>query len=143
MKFNYFNEKKKFLKEWEEEKTAMRVAGLSEEDICQIYDYDWDWFKSRRIFCIHNELYCPEVLEQLSYMDLCDNYLSADLLDSIENPKLYQALLNLKNEDYDLLMRRVIEDRPLKEIADIYGCSVANISNRVTRILKKLKKACE
>lgn len=48
MGFNYSKEKFIFDKEWEKLREQYRKAGMSEESIQELYDFDWSWFRMRR-----------------------------------------------------------------------------------------------
>ena len=55
MKFNYQARYKKFRND--ERRFAMEAfrGGMKKEDILEIIKFDWEVFKSERIFCIHNQ----------------------------------------------------------------------------------------
>lgn len=50
MGFHYGMEKRKFDKEWEQLEQEYRAAGMTEEQIAAMWEYDWAWFCSQRIF---------------------------------------------------------------------------------------------
>lgn len=55
MKFNYAVEKKKFEEEWSKQEKEFKAAGMSDEVIQEIWELDYKEFKSRRVFCAHNQ----------------------------------------------------------------------------------------
>lgn len=151
MKFNYFYEQKNFIAYWEKESNNMREAGMSEDKIQQMYDYDWDWFKSKRRFAKHNNTYGDFEKDEnempffLSKSDerLRDSLLELEsfpLLDQIESYDLFRALQELKPADYKLLIQRCIEGIQVKELAKLHGCSSSNICVKLKKIHKQLKK---
>lgn len=143
MKFINYIEKRKFDDYWERESEIMRKAGLSEIDISLLYTLDWDWYKSRRRYSQHNTLYEAEVIEQVPYgeaEDLCDLFLTESFsLESVDNKKLYFALKKLKESDYDLVIKHIVDEIPVKDIARSQGCSVSNITKKLRRIFLLLR----
>ena len=57
MEFNYETERNKFKREQAKLRLQYEAAGMSEEAIQEMYDYDWELFKKRRNYCKHNELF--------------------------------------------------------------------------------------
>ena len=55
MGFNYGLEKKKFDKEWEKLRKEYLAAGMDEAAIEAMHEFDWDVFKSERIYCNHTQ----------------------------------------------------------------------------------------
>ena len=50
MGFNYGYEKKKFDSRWKRLDVEYCDAGMSEEQIAAMKEYDWAWFCSQRVF---------------------------------------------------------------------------------------------
>ena len=50
MGFNYGYEKKKFDSRWKRLEVEYCDAGMSEEQIAAMKEYDWAWFCSQRVF---------------------------------------------------------------------------------------------
>ena len=48
MGFNYAKEKEKFDRTWAMLRQQYETAGMSQDAIKELYDFDWNWFKSRR-----------------------------------------------------------------------------------------------
>lgn len=55
MGFNYGYEKKKFDSRWKRLEVEYCDAGMSEEQIAAMKEYDWAWFCSQRVFQNHSE----------------------------------------------------------------------------------------
>lgn len=53
MGFNYGYEKKKFDSRWKRLEVEYCDAGMSEEQIAAMKEYDWAWFCSQRVFQNH------------------------------------------------------------------------------------------
>lgn len=54
MGFNYGYEKKKFDSRWKRLEVEYCDAGMSEEQIAAMKEYDWAWFCSQRVFQNHS-----------------------------------------------------------------------------------------
>lgn len=52
-----------------------------------------------------------------------------------------QAFETLNPQDRDLLRARLIDEKPLRDIADANGCTEAAVSTRLQRAIKRLKTA--
>lgn len=48
MGFNYAHEKARFDREWEKTQQTYRAAGINEEAIQEMHDFDWSLFKKER-----------------------------------------------------------------------------------------------
>lgn len=161
MEFNYGREKKKFDENWEQLRKEYREAGMAEESIQAMHEYDWEQFKKERIWCQHNQyldtiVMCVnnqiwetsedanplyyKFLERISYNfteeDFSDEYA---WMETLEDPQIYDAVLSLDDKDKRFLTLRVIDDLTLEEIAGIYNVSVVAVHNQLTRIIKKIK----
>ena len=55
MGFNYGYEKKKFDSRWKRLEVEYCDAGMSEEQIAAMKEYDWAWFCSQRVFQNHTQ----------------------------------------------------------------------------------------
>lgn len=144
MEFNYFYEQKKFEAYWSHEKEIMKEAGMTEEAINQMYQYDWEWFKSKRRFALHNNLYAYEVSNELfDFNALKTDEKEGALLDNMENIPLHNVLKNLKKDDFDILVQRFIKEVPIKDIAKIQGQSPNYMSVKIKRIIKNVKRNYE
>ena len=156
MDFNYQARYKKFRNE--ERQFALQAfrAGMKREDILEIIRFDWEVFKSERIFCIHNQR-MPEFGDQdesseknnplhqkfEEALSVEDRYLEEtmeDIILNVEDEELYKAISGLSDEQKDLLYETaVLMNKPV-EIANDSGVSRAAIFGRMSRIKKKIKK---
>ena len=59
MGFNYGYEKKKFDSRWKRLEVEYCDAGMSEEQIAAMKEYDWAWFCSQRVFQNHMRYLFP------------------------------------------------------------------------------------
>lgn len=151
MQFNYAKERKQFDEEWKKMRGEYRVAGMSEEDIQIMYEFDLMVFRQRRTYCLHNESreemeekQNPIYMESIRFEDNEQLGVGRDnWLDELDNKKLFKAIQKLKKEDIEILTLWAIERYSVTEIAKLKKVSQPTISKKVLRIKKFLKKFCE
>ena len=151
MQFNYAKERKSFDDNWKKLRVEYRQAGMSEEEIQIMYEYDLNVFRQRRIYCLHNE--SKEELEEKKnpiYMESIrfenieqQNTGRSGWMDELDSRKLYKAIQKLKSEDIEILTLWAIERYSVTEIAKMKKVSQPTISKKVLRIKNFLKKFCE
>ena len=157
MKFNYGKEKRKFEAMWERLRKEYREAGMSEENIQKMYEYDWDMFKKERVFCMHNQFMPEGVFENgepkdegqnpllhmfRDQMSITDDYFADEKnhwISKINNQDLLNGLEMLSKEQVELLERAIIMEESLEKIADDMGIGYFAVANRLSRIKKKVK----
>ena len=96
MSFNYNLEKAKFDKQWEKLREEYIAAGMTEEQIKAIYEYDWNEFNRTRAYYRHS---LP--LSEAMSLSVTDTYSSEDLLgwiEEIDDPRIYRLLKNTRKE---------------------------------------------
>lgn len=158
MKFNYAVEKKKFDNQWVNLKKEYEEAGMSEEAIQKIYEFDYEQFKKQRTFCRHNQYLETEVegigdteesmnplmlkYEEKFIVTAKEVYVESRFswIEEIDNPELYDVIHEMKKEDIDLLTMLAIEGYTVTEIAKIQGIAQPTVTKKITRIKKYLKK---
>jgi DNA-directed RNA polymerase specialized sigma24 family protein len=155
MGFNYAEEKKKFDQEWEKLKVEYEQAGMSDEAIQKMHDYDWKEFLARRVY-YNRTHYKPdpysseEQTDDLSVLAQKHKQLQVSFdesnfkgryswIDSVENPLLSAALKTLSEEELELLTYLVLEEHTQVELAKKWGCSQGNISVKMTKLKKFFK----
>lgn len=154
MSFHYGIEKRKFDKEWEQLEQEYRAAGMDDEQIAAMREYDWAWFCSQRIY--GNRMrplpseYCRE--ESVQYAML-KKYESLSIrwddetslagryswIADIEDEMLSQQLQELSPDDLELLTLMVVDGYRQADIARLLGCTRSAVSQRVKKIKKFLK----
>lgn len=121
--------------EWTQEEKLLRLQNISEDVIKQIYEFSLQQFNSDRNYYLHKEEFSSD--DDLGEdMDLEANL---SFLDNVENPVLIKALGTLKVSDLELIMLTA-KGYTEKEIAAKYLQTQQNISKKVARIKKYLKK---
>lgn len=135
--------KAKAEKEWllwkESEEKKLRALGVDEGTIQDLRQYDWQMFKSDRRY-----------YEWMQETDTLLDFLTAeesqptittveDLLENIENPHLYQALLLTDKLTLQIILWRM-EGYSSREISELCGLTVEAVNFRMWHLRKKLKK---
>ena len=154
MKFNYQARYKKFRNE--ERRFAMEAfrGGMKKEDILEIIKFDWEVFKSERIFCIHNQQ-MTEFKESAQRTDGMnplqerfkdtfteeDCYLEdaiEDIISNLDDEELFRAIQDLTDDQKELLYEIAILMKRPSEIAENEGISCAAVTQKMDRIRAKL-----
>ena len=140
MHFNDGYERKKFIREHERMRKEYREAGMSDEEIDEIFLYDWDRYKEQRNYCLHNR-YIAENEEFESGCIEDDIYLRADNWhQAIENVNLYLAIMNLNDEQRLIIWLYAFEGLSQQEIGELFSISRSSVRDRFAVIRKKIKK---
>ena len=156
MSFNKGYELKKFEAHWEKLRIEYAAAGMTEEAIQKMYDYDRLQFNSERIFIERTQEFTAPAYESseeeasplmLRYQDeitVTDTYHETKSrfawIGEIENERLLSALENLSEDDLKLLTFYAYEGYTVTEISKVLGVSQPTISIKIKRITNFLKK---
>ena len=155
MGFNYGLEKKNFDSQWAMTRKQYEDAGMSNEAIQAMYDFDWSVFNANRSYQNHTQEMAAPSFEQSeeSYSPLMNKYQEAvsvtdtyhetksrfAWIGEIENEQLLTALETLKTEDLEIITMYAYEGYDITEIYKVYGVSRPTISIKIKRITKFLK----
>ena len=155
MGFNYGLEKKNFDSQWAMTRKQYEDAGMSNEAIQAMYDYDWSVFNANRSYQNHTQEMAAPSFEQSeeSYSPLMNKYQEAvsvtdtyhetksrfTWIGEIEDERLLSALENLKDEDLEIITMYAYEGYDITEISKVYGVSRPTISIKIKRITNFLK----
>ena len=156
MSFNKGYELKKFEAHWEKLRIEYAAAGMTEEAIQKMYDYDRLQFNSERTFIERTQEFTAPAYESseeeasplmLRYQDaitVTDTYHETKSrfawIGEIENERLLSALENLSEDDLKLLTFYTYEGYTVTEISKVLGVSQPTISIKIKRITNFLKK---
>ena len=113
MGFNYGYEKKKFDSRWKRLEVEYCDAGMSEEQIAAMKEYDWAWF-------------CK--IDQTRY----------GWLASVENEQLLLRLKKLSKKDLELLTLLFVDGYRQIDVARLWHCSRSAVAQRFKKIKKFL-----
>ena len=154
MGFHYGIEQRKFDKEWEQMEQEYRTAGMTEEQIVAMREYDWAWFCSQRIFgnrtqVLPNEQYEDESeqsclfqkFESLSFRwDAGDiDHTRYGWLSAVEDERLFHRLCKLSPEDLELLTLLFVDGYRQTDVAHLWNCSRSAVTQKLKKIKKYLK----
>ena len=155
MGFNYGLEKKNFDSQWAMTRKQYEDAGMSNEAIQAMYDYDWSVFNANRSYQNHTQEMAAPSFEQSeeSYSPLMNKYQEAvsvtdhyretksrfTWIGEIEDERLLSALENLKDEDLEIITMYAYEGYDITEISKVYGVSRPTIRIKIKRITNFLK----
>lgn len=154
MGFNYAKEKEKFDRTWAMLCQQYEAAGMSQDAIKELYDFDWNWFKSRRRY--FNWL--ADLPESMSVEDLPQEGTEMTLGDSpahygagtaterywwieeVGDSELLQKLMLLCADDIEVLTCLVFEECTQEETARRLGRKQQAVSRQFLKIRKIFEK---
>lgn len=150
MGFNYAKEKAGFERQWAKLREQYEKLGMGQDTIEELYNFDWDWFRSQRRFRDHladlPEEVTVETIRQVSTGTIPGD-IPASLgmvphqwLDEIEDEELLSRLMLLSDDDIALLTLLAFEGYTQSEIAQQKLQSQQAISVHLRQIKKIFKK---
>ena len=156
MAFNKGYELKKFEAHWEKLRIEYAAAGMAEDAIQKMYDYDRQQFNSERAHlertqelstdtfeCSEDEN-SPLMKRYREVTTVTDTYHETKSgfawIGEIENERLLSALENLSEDDLKLLTLYVYEGYNESEISKVFNVSQPAIHKRIMKIAIFLKK---
>lgn len=158
MEWNNGKERKKFEKQQARLREEYRKAGMTEEQIKAMYEYDLSVFRKNRIEAIHTQRLDLDAFDDDSATDEGQNPLLAKFseqltvelsithtsryawVEDVENEKLAKALKQIKKSDLELLTLWLVDRYSITEIAQLIGVDKSNISRRITKLKTFFKK---
>lgn len=160
MKWNDGKERAKFEREQEELRKEYLAAGMTEEQIQKIYQFDKSFYNERRREATHTQELDiqafdddgnedednkdnPLVKKFLDSLTRVDTHFENDRygwIEQIEDESLCKALKALKNENKELLSLIVCDGLNQRQIAEQLGVSQQAISKKIKKIQTFLKK---
>ena len=156
MGFNYSKEKFIFEKEWEKLHEQYKNAGMSEDAIQELYDFDWSWFRMRRNYENRVQALPEEEIDEQNaktcsnlfqrFTALSTSFDEIELsgryawIDTISDDALSKKLKDLSDDELELLTLLTIEGYTQREIARKMHCSQNAISKRLIKIKRILKE---
>ena len=155
MSFNKGYELKKFEAHWEKLRIEYAAAGMTEDAIQKMYDYDRQQFNSERTFIERTQEFTAPAYESseeeasplmLRYQEAIttkDTYHETKSkfawIGEIENERLLSALENLSDSDLELITLYAYEGYDSIEISKAFGTTKQNISKKIQRIANFIK----
>ena len=154
MKHNHSAMRQRFMREQKKIARQYRAAGMTDDAIRQMLEFDLTVFRSNRNDLAHK----AEIEEMTSYDRITgeSHYMDMDefptkendgaysiesegWIQEIENVNLQKAVLSLKPA-YKEIISLLIQGYCQRDIAGIYGVTEATMSDKISRIQKKIKK---
>ncbi len=155
MSFNKGYELKKFEAHWEKLRIEYTAAGMTEDAIQKMYEYDRQQFNAERTHLERTQELSTDTFEcsedensplMKRYQDaisVTDHYHETKSrfgwIGEIENEHLLSALESLSDDDIELLTLYVYAGYNTVELSKVYGIAQQNISKRILKITKFLK----
>ena len=155
MSFNKGYELKKFEAHWEKLRIEYAAAGMTEDAIQKMYEYDRQQFNTERTHLERTQELSTDTFEcsedensplMKRYQDaisVTDHYHETKSrfgwIGEIENEHLLSALESLSDDDLELLTLYVYAGYNTVELSKVYGIAQQNISKRILKITKFLK----
>ena len=155
MSFNKGYELKKFEAHWEKLRIEYTAAGMTEDAIQKMYEYDRQQFNAERTHLERTQELSTDTFEcsedensplMKRYQDaisVTDHYHETNSrfgwIGEIENEHLLSALESLSDDDIELLTLYVYAGYNTVELSKVYGIAQQNISKRILKITKFLK----
>ena len=155
MSFNKGYELKKFEAHWEKLRIEYTAAGMTEDAIQKMYEYDRQQFNAERTHLERTQELSTDTFEcsedensplMKRYQDaisVTDHYHETKSrfgwIGEIENEHLLSALESLSDDDIELLTLYVYAGYNTVELSKVYGIAQQSISKRILKITKFLK----
>ena len=155
MSFNKGYELKKFEAHWDKLRIEYTAAGMTEDAIQKMYEYDRQQFNAERTHLERTQELSTDTFEcsedensplMKRYQDaisVTDHYHETKSrfgwIGEIENEHLLSALESLSDDDIELLTLYVYAGYNTVELSKVYGIAQQNISKRILKITKFLK----
>ena len=155
MSFNNGNERRKLNAKWEQLRVQYREAGMSEEAIQAMYEFDLGVLNSERAYDANTVAVCDgdddkdarkaaDFKQYEAAITVTDTYRETKSrfawIGEIENERLLAALENLSEDDLKLLTLYVYEGYTENEISKAFSISQPAIHKRIEKITIFLKK---
>ena len=154
MSFNNGNERRKLNAKWEHLRVQYREAGMSEDAIQAMYEFDLGVLNSERAYITNtmtvsgaaDDCAAKETSDFKQYekaVTVTDTYHETKSrfawIGEIEDERLLSALENLSDADLELITLYAYEEYDTVEISKAFGTTKQNISKKIRRITNFIK----
>lgn len=155
MSFNNGNERRKLNAKWEQLRVQYREAGMSEDAIQAMYEFDLGVLNSERAYDANTVAVCDgeddvdarkaaDLKQYEAAITVTDTYRETKSrftwIGEIEDERLLSALENLSEDDLKLLTLYAYEGYNESEISKVFNVSQPAIHKRIMKISIFLKK---
>ncbi len=151
MNYNSGNARRIFYTKWNKLREEYRAAGMKEDAIQKLYEYDLAVFNNDRAHHRY-DVEIPTADDSENQSDYVEYERATTVTDTyhetktcfawvgeIENTRLQSALENLSEDDLLLVSMYVYEGYDTVEISKAFGTTKQNISKKIRRISKFIK----
>lgn len=155
MEWNNAMKLSKFKKEQAKLRKEYLAAGMTEEQIKEMYEFDLEEYRRSRIEAMHTqeldfdsedfddkETDNPLFKKYLEAISVTTDYSDSSRfgwIEAIENSNLASALKALPDDDLEVLTKWLIDGMSVTQIAVIVGKHRSNVSRQIDRIKNFLK----
>lgn len=154
MSFNNGNERRKLNAKWEQLRVQYREAGMSEDAIQAMYEFDLGVLNSERAYDANTVAVCDgeddvdarkaaDLKQYEAAITVTDTYHETKSrfawIGEIEDENLLSALEKLSDDDLEILTLYIYEGYSTVELSKAYGIAHQNISKRIIKITNFLK----
>lgn len=154
MSWNNAYEKRKFEEKQKKQAEKYRALGMTEEQIKEMYEFDYVQFKSERRFHMHTQSFEPDKFdadeddnEKLSIVEKFQDVLATTQDDStdksrywwieeIENEMLLEKVMSLSEMDIEIITLTFVEGFSQKDAAIKIGIPFRTLKHRIQKIKK-------
>ena len=155
MSFNNGNERRKLNAKWEQLRVQYREAGMSEDAIQAMYEFDLSVLNSERAYAANTVAVCDsyndddarkaaDFKQYEAAITVTDTYRETKSrftwIGEIEDERLLAGLENLSEDDLKLLTLYAYEGYNESEISKVFNVSQTAIHKRIMKIAIFLKK---
>ena len=156
MKWNNAKERKEFIKKQNKLHKEYLAAGMTKEQIKDLYEYDLGVYRNKRIEAIHTQKFdfdsaefddketdnplFQKFLEKISVLPEYSDTSRFGWIEEVENDKLAKALKTLPIDELELLTEWLVYGQSVTKIAEKQGRNKSNVSRQITRLKIFLKK---
>ena len=152
MSYNYWIEKKEFDRKWEIIRKKYEEAGMAEEDIEKMYQYDYERFKADRLYRQRTEFIEPSEYDPredcssklpLEKISDTDDKLEAHSrywwVEDIEDSRLAAYIKRLSELELEILTLYAFYGYDQKNIAEMLGVSQQLVSKKIVKTKQTLE----
>ena len=155
MEFNNGNERRKLNKKWERLRVQYQQAGMSEDAIQAMYDFDLGVLNSERSYVANTLAIVDDADDNTGRkssdfkqyekaITVTDTYHETRTrfawVGEIKDKRLQEGLEKLSDEELRLITLYFRDEYSTVELSKVYGIAQQNISKRILKITKFLKK---
>ena len=151
MNYNSGNARRNFYAKWDKLREEYRAAGMKEDAIQKMYEYDLAVFNDDRAHHRY-DVEIPSADDSENRNDYADFVRATTVTDTyhetktrfawigeIEDERLLSALENLSDSDLELITLYAYEGYDTVEISKAFGTTKQNISKKIQRIANFIK----